>query len=132
KASCLYHIIQAVDVEPVTCRIEHSDWILPFQELLEQLGDAGLAIAWLGQEFHDDIGDVHSGSRGDFEESHPDAVDRFFGDVISQVLEVDLGVKGFSRIGNGAFGKPTEAGIAGLLLPVAVDEYHAVIRLLAE
>ncbi len=64
----------------------------------------------------------------DFEEAHPDPVDGFLGDVVPQLLEIDLGVKGLSRIGNGAFGKSAKAGIAGLFLPVAVDENDAVIH----
>src|ERR1044071_2957268 len=70
--------------------------------------------------------------RGNLEKPHPDAVDGFFGDVVSQLLEVDLSVKSFPRIGNGAFGKAAETGIASLLLPITIDENHAVIRLLAE
>ncbi len=59
-------------------------------------------------------------------------MDGFLGDVVPQLLEINLGVKSPSRIGNGAFGKPAEAGIAGLFLPVAVDENDTVIILLTE
>jgi len=48
KVPCLDHIIEAVDVEPVPCRIEDADGILPFQQFLEQLGNAGLTVGWLG------------------------------------------------------------------------------------
>ena len=116
----------------MTGRIEHSDGILPFQQFLEQLGDAGFAVGGLGQQFHNDVGDVDCGAGRDFEEPHPYAMDGFVGDVVSQLLEIDLGVKGLPRIGNSAFGKPTEAGIAGLLPPIAIDENHAAIRLLTE
>src|SRR5437016_5802798 len=70
-----------------------------------------------------------SGAGRDFEEPHPDAVDGIFGDVVPQLLEIDLGVKSLSRIGNGAFGNPTEAGIAGLFQPVADDENDPVISI---
>ena len=29
KTPCLDDVIEAVDIEPMTCRIEHSNWILP-------------------------------------------------------------------------------------------------------
>jgi hypothetical protein len=112
--------------------IEYTDWILPFQQFLEQLGDTGLAVGLLGQYFYNDVGNMAGAAGRDFEESHPYPVDGFFGHVVPQLLEIDLGVKSLSRIGNGAFGKPTEAGIAGLFLPVAVDENDAVIILLTE
>ena len=48
KISCLNHIFKAVDIEPMTGRIEHADGVLPLQQFLEQLGDAGFAVGWLG------------------------------------------------------------------------------------
>jgi hypothetical protein len=57
KIPCLHYILKAIDVEPVTSRIEDADGILPFQQFLEQLGDACLAVARLRQEFGDDVGD---------------------------------------------------------------------------
>ena len=132
EVSCLDHILNAINVEPVTCRIEYPNGILPFQQFLEQLGNAGFAVGWLGQHFYNDVGDECYRVGRDFEEPHPDPVDGFFGERVSQLLEIDLGVEGPSRIGNGAFGKSAEAGIAALLLPVAIDENHAVIRFLTE
>jgi hypothetical protein len=35
KIPCLDHIFKAVDIEPVACRVEHTDWVLPFQQFLE-------------------------------------------------------------------------------------------------
>ena len=57
-------------------------------------------------------------------------MDGFSGNVIPQLLEIYLRVKGFSRIGNRAFGKTAQTGIAGLLLPVAINENRPVIVLL--
>ena len=57
EISCLDHILNAVDVEPMPDCIEHADGILPFQQFLEQLGDAGFAVGRLGQDFRDDVGD---------------------------------------------------------------------------
>ena len=132
EISCLDHILDAIDVEPVTGRIEYPDGILPFQQFLEQLGNAGFAVGWFGQHFYNDVGDEFYRVGRDFEEPHPDSVDGFFGEIVSQLLEIDLSIEGSSRIGNGALGKSAEAGIAALLLPIAVDENHAVIRLLTE
>ena len=96
KISCLDHILEAIDIEPVTYRIEYADGILPFQQFLEQLGDTGLAVVRLGQHLHNDVGDVVGGAGGGFEKSHPHPVDRFFGEIISQLLEIDPGVKRLS------------------------------------
>ena len=49
KVSRLYHVLKAIDVEPVACRVKHADRILPFQEFLEQLRDGGLPVSGLGQ-----------------------------------------------------------------------------------
>ena len=57
EISCLDHIIEAVDVEPVTCCIEYPDGILPFQQFLEQLGNTGLAVGWLGEYLRNDASD---------------------------------------------------------------------------
>ncbi len=62
EVSCLHHIFNAINVEPVACRVEHSDGILPFQQFLEQLGDACLAVSWLGQQFRNDAGDECGGA----------------------------------------------------------------------
>jgi hypothetical protein len=35
KISCLDHILKAVDIKPVTSRIEHADGILLFQQFLK-------------------------------------------------------------------------------------------------
>ena len=50
--SCFNQILETIDVEPVPCRIEHSERILPFQQFLEQLGDSGFSVARLGQKLH--------------------------------------------------------------------------------
>src|SRR4029077_7573272 len=68
----------------------------------------------------------------DFEEAHRDSVDGILGDSVAQLLEVDLGVEGLAGIGNGAFGKSAEADVAGLCLPIAVDENGAVVRFLTK
>ncbi len=47
EVPCLDHILEAVDVEPVTCRVEHADRIVSLQQFLKQLGDAGFAVAGL-------------------------------------------------------------------------------------
>jgi hypothetical protein len=57
KVSRLDHILDTVDVKPVTGGIEHPDRILPFQQFLEQLRNAGLAVGWFGQHFYNDVGD---------------------------------------------------------------------------
>ena len=54
---CLDHILAAIDIKPMTCCIEYPDGILPFQQFLEQLGNAGFAVGWLGQHFYHDVGD---------------------------------------------------------------------------
>ena len=54
-------------------------------------------------------------------------MDGLFGERVSQLFEIDLGVKGSSRIGNGALSEPAEARIAALLLPIAVDENYATV-----
>ena len=59
---CLHHILNAIDVEPMTCCIEYPDGILPFQQFLEQLRDAGFAVGWLGQHFYNDVGDELGGA----------------------------------------------------------------------
>ena len=132
KISSLNHILKAVDVEPVPRRIEDTDGILSFQQFLEQLRNTGLAVAWVGEEFRDDVGDECGGNGRHFEEPHPDPVDGCLREVVPQLLEIDLVVKGLSRIGNAAFGEPAKASIAALFLPVAIDENDTVFLLLTE
>ena len=55
-----------------------------------------------------------------------------FGNLIAEFREVDLGVECPSGVGDAAFGKAAEPGIATLFPPIAVEEDHAVIRFLAE
>ena len=83
KVSRLDYILDAVDVEPVACRVEHPDRILPFQQFLEQLRDAGFVVGWFGQHFHNDVGDEFGGTWRDLEKPHPDAMDGFFWELIS-------------------------------------------------
>ena len=56
EVSRLDHILDAINVEPVAGGIEHSDGILPFQQFLEQLGNAGFAVGWLSQHFYNGVG----------------------------------------------------------------------------
>ncbi len=48
KVSRLDHILDTINVEPVACCVEDADGMLSFQQLLEQLRDASLAVGWLG------------------------------------------------------------------------------------
>jgi hypothetical protein len=59
-------------------------------------------------------------------------VDACLGDVVPYLLEIDLGIEGPSRIGNGALGESAKASITGLLLPVTVDKNDIIIVLLTE
>ncbi len=57
ETSRLHHILNAINVEPVPGCVQHPDWVLPFQQFLEQLGNACFAVSWLGQQFRNDAGD---------------------------------------------------------------------------
>ena len=48
KVSRLDDIFDAINVEPVPGCVQHPDRILPFQQFLKKLGDAGFAVSWLG------------------------------------------------------------------------------------
>jgi hypothetical protein len=48
KLSCLDDIVQAVDIKPVTNRIQHPNGLLTVQQCLQQMGDTGFAISWVG------------------------------------------------------------------------------------
>ena len=63
KVSRLDHVFNTIDIEPVTCCVQYSNWVLQFQQFLEQLGDACFAVGWFGQEFRNDAGD-ECGSAG--------------------------------------------------------------------
>ena len=63
KVSCLDDVLNAINVEPVPGCVQDSDRILPFQQFLEQLGDAGLVVGRLGEDLHNDVGDERGCSR---------------------------------------------------------------------
>lgn len=47
KLSCLDHIFETIDIEPVADRVEDADGLLSLEQFLNQLGDRGFAIAGL-------------------------------------------------------------------------------------
>ena len=132
KVSGLNHIFEAVDIQPVTDRIQYPDRILSLQKFLKQLRNTGLSILWLGEYVQEEIVDLTGCGGRELEKSHPDPVNRFRWNTISQFFEVDLHIKGFPRIRKRALSKTTQTGITDLALPVAVDKNHAFILFLAQ